>query len=147
MSGLNLTELREAVANQLRDNVQTDREVTVKPYPDGKATQGPVITIWADPDYVDPWQSFGANGLALVRLMLRLDPRVGTDIPSAHRRRDDFLSIGVGNPSSILDALMVDTTLGLTGCNVHGAAITVDDTDITAEIVVEIRIYKVGAEV
>jgi hypothetical protein len=146
MSGLTLSELREALATQIRDNLE--RETTVKPYPDGKPTPPPSIVVHADPAYMDPWKTYGPGGEGLVRFVVELDPE-GKDVESAHRRRDDYLSVGTGNNSSILDALMLDSTCGIDGCVYHvtGITATEDDTGIGAAIAIECHIRKTGAEV
>jgi hypothetical protein len=143
MSGFTLTEPREALANQIRENIA--RETTVLPYPRGSLVF-PQITVLAAYDYIEPWKTYGPSGEATVHLELELLVG-GSNIESAHRRRDDYLSIGAGNTSSIVDALMLDPSCGLAGANFHIAGITAteDDNGVGALLAVEVTIRKIGA--
>jgi hypothetical protein len=64
----------------------------------------------ADSDPIDYWVTFGAVGLAAVRFDVVLEV-AGAD-QSAVRRLDDFLSVGTGNGSSLVDAVFKDPTFG-----------------------------------
>lgn len=143
MSGLTLSEIREALAAQLVANLSAETNVSIR----GEAKPPPVITIRLrrPPDY---WGTFGASGLAMVPWELEIDP--GGNDESSVRRLDDYLSVGTGNNSSVLDALMTDKTLGLTGCT----AMVPDDADgsidhelMLATLAVDVHIKKVGATV
>ena len=106
----------------------------------------PCVMILADSDYVDYWCTFGAGGLATVRFVLEV--LVGGNDPiSAQTALDDYLSVGTGNGSSVVDAVMSDKTLGLTGCTVQVDGLTVDPEAITARMSVSVHIQKVGANV
>lgn len=140
MSGLTLADIREALADQIRSNV--DRQITVATYPTD--VPPPSVMLEADNDYVDYWLSFGSSGVAAVRFVLVVEPG-GTDPKSAAIALDDFLSAGTGNGSSLVDAVMADTTLGLTGCNAVLTTVTVDPLTITARLSVTVHISKTGA--
>lgn len=145
VSGYTLSEIREAMATQIRNNIT--REATVKPYPDGKVAPGESITITAAPSYVpEYWVTMSSSGFARASFILELDPwKSGADVKSRHTRRDDYLSAGTGNDSSIIDALMSDPTLGLTNCTIQIGEVLADETDVSATIAVDVKIKKVGA--
>jgi hypothetical protein len=140
VSGLTLSEIREALATTIRNNV--DRQVTVRAYPPG--VDGPSVLIEPATDYVDYHLSFGSAGLAAVRFVVTVDPG-GTEAESAAIRLDDFCSVGTGNGSSMVDAIQSDRTLGLVGCDVFVESIEVDANTITARFSVTVNISKIGA--
>jgi hypothetical protein len=142
VSGLTLSEIREALASTIRNNV--DRQVTVRAYP--PSVDGPSVLIEPASDYVDYHLSFGSAGLAAVRFVVTVDPG-GTEAESAAIRLDDFCSVGTGNGSSIVDAIQSDRTLGLIGCDVFVESIEVDVNTITAQFRVTVNISKIGARV
>lgn len=145
MSGLTIIEICDATKTQLAGSLSRETNVYATPV---AAPVAPSVTIRLrrPPDY---WGTFGAAGLAMVPLELTIDPGSG-DLQSMAIRLYDFLSVGTGNNSSILDALMADTSLGLTGCT---AMVPVDgdgeiDWDtVTATLPVDVHIKKVGAVV
>lgn len=140
MAGFTIGELREALAAQLRANI--DRSVNVRAYP--PASPSPSILIELEGDAVDYWMTYGAAGVGTVRFLVTVDPS-GTDAESSARRLDEFLSVGTGNGSSFIDAVLVDKSLGLDGvtCNIRSAE--VDSVELTAQFVVEVHVNKVGA--
>lgn len=135
MSGLRLSEIREALAEQLRSNIS--RDVTVRAYPPAGAA--PSITVESASDYLDYWVSFTSSGIARARFVLAVDPG-GSDYESSLRRLDDFLSAGIGSESSVVDALMSDTTLGVEELNAHIDGVS--SSDNTAEVSVSIHVAK-----
>lgn len=141
MSGLTLSEIREALATTIRNGI--NRQTTVYAYP-VETPAVPCVTIEPDGDFVDYWQSFGSAGLATVRLVLVLEPG-GSDLPSSGRALDDYLSAGTGNGSSIIDAVLTGRTLGLTGCDCVLTSATVDPDTATARLSVTVHITKTGA--
>lgn len=144
MSGLTLSEIREGLAAQLRANL--DRGVTVDPYSNVGVTGYPRITIdYSEGDFVDYWGTFGSAGLATVRFTLRIEPGDSNTRADVAKRLDDFLSVGTGNGSSVIDALMQSPSLGLTGCTSIIRQARVDPASVTAELDVEVTIKKVGA--
>ena len=140
MAGLTISEIREALAAQLRANI--DRGFNVKAYP--PQPQAPSILILNDSDAVDYWLSFSDAGVSAVRLTLMIDPARGGDVESIARRLDDVLSAGVGNTSSVLDAIMADKSLGLAGVSCDVKSATVDPIALTLEIGVEVTVSKVA---
>ena len=145
MSGLTIIDICEAMKTQLVNGLTRETNVYATPVTDPKA---PSITIRLarPPDY---WGTFGAGGLAIVPLELTIDPGAG-DLQSMAMRLYDFLSVGTGNNSSVLDALLADTSLGLTGCTAMyppDADGEVDWATVTATLPVNVHINKVGAEV
>ena len=106
---LTLSTIRAAIKAQLEANI--DREINVDV--DGAGMPAPVISLQLQPsDPIDYWVTMNGvgNGVAEVRFDLVVDP-AGAD-QSAVRRLDEFLSVGTGNGSSVVDALMADKTLG-----------------------------------
>jgi hypothetical protein len=143
MAGLTLSAIREALAAQLKLNIA--RDVNVRAYPPMSGT-GPAILIDLDPDAVDYWMTMGAAGVSTVRLTLKVDPALGGDMESAARRLDEMLSAGVGNGSSIVDAVMADRTLGLAGVTCLPRSVTVDPESLTFVMGVEVTVSKSGAK-
>jgi hypothetical protein len=142
MSGLTLGDIRNALAATITNGVS--RQTNVYAYPVGDP-KFPAITIEPDSgDYVDYWLTFGAAGLAAVRLVLVLEPG-GNDPVSAGIALDDYLSAGTGNGSSVIDAVLADRTLGLAGCDCVITSATVDATTITARLSVSVTVNKIGA--
>lgn len=142
MAGLTISDIREALAAQLRANIA--RDVSVRAYP--PVALAPSILIELDPDAVDYWVTFGAAGLSTVRLTLTVDPS-GGESESTARRLDDFLSAGTGNDSSIIDAVMTDSSLGLTGVTCMFQSVDVDPSSLTAVMRFDVMVNKVGAAV
>ena len=143
MSGLTISEIRTALAAQIRDNVA--RDVTVDEYPNTGTTRYPRTTVDYAEDFVDYWVTFGSAGVAAIRFVLRLEVGSSVGREDVAKRMDDFLSAGTGNGSSIVDALYADNTLGLAGCTANLQTATVDPASLTAELAVEVHINKVGA--
>ena len=142
MSGLTLGDIRNALAATITAGV--DRQTNVYAYPVGDPKL-PCITIEPDSgDYVDYWLTFGAAGLAAVRMVLVLEPG-GNDPVSAGIALDDYLSAGTGNGSSVIDAVLADRTLGLAGCDCVITSATVDATTVTARLSVSVTVNKIGA--
>ena len=145
MSGLTLSEVRAALKAQLDANL-TGREQTVHAHPQGDYTYPAVVIDLADGDPIDYWQTFGPGGLAGVRFVVSVET-AGLDRESASIARDEYLSVGSGNGSSIIAAVHADPTLGLVGCSAKASLQATDRQSVTAEFLVEVHINKVGAEV
>jgi hypothetical protein len=141
MSGLVLSEIREALASTIRAGI--GRQTTVYAYP-VEDPAPPAVTIEPDATYVDYWSSMGGRGLSIIRFVLVLEP-AGNDLPSALRRLDDYLSLGTGNTSSLVGAVMADRTLGLTGCDCTLVDCAVDPATAIARLTVEVHVSKIGA--
>lgn len=140
MSGLTLSDIREAMKAQLVATL--DRETNVYAYAEGEVT--PYITFELAPsDPIDYFVTMTGNGLGSVQFVLRINP--GNVDGEAVRRLDDYLSVGQGNGSSIVDALMADTSLG--GAV---ATLTIDTINyfadiVEAELYVTVTLNRVGA--
>lgn len=145
MSGLTLSDIREALKAQLDANL-TGREQTVHAHPQGDYTYPAIVIDLDDGDAIDYWQTFGPGGLAAVRFVVLVET-AGLDRESASIARDDYLSVGSGNGSSIIDAIHADRTLGLAGCDAKASLRSTERASVTAEFLVEVHINKVGAEV
>ena len=141
MSGLVLSEIREALAATIRAGVGRQTNVYAYPVED---PMPPAVSIEPDTTYVDYWSTMGGRGMSIVRFVLILEPG-GNDLPSALRRLDDYLSLGTGNSSSLVGVVMSDRTLGLAGCDCTLVDCTVDPSTATARLTVEIHISKIGA--
>jgi hypothetical protein len=141
VSGLILSEIREALSVTIRNGIGRQTNVYAYPVEDPAP---PAVTIEPDATYVDYWSSMGGRGLSIIRFVLVLEPG-GNDLPSALRRLDDYLSLGTGNSSSLVGAVMADRTLGLTGCDCTLVDCVVDPETATARLTVEIHISKIGA--
>lgn len=141
---LTLSAIREAIGAQLRANL--DREINVDVDGEGKPT--PVIRLELQPsDPIDYWLSMNGstgNGVAEVRFDLVVDP-AGAD-QSSVRRLDDFLSVGTGNGSSVIDALLSDKTLGGVVETVHVSGVSeYDAVNVTATLPLRVVCRKQGA--
>lgn len=149
MAGLTITPIREALKAQL-NSVLSGRESDVKAYRVNGAKAYPRITIEADAgDYIDYWVTGTSVGLATVRFVLVVEAGplndAGVADESARRRLDDFLSVGTGNASSIIDAVMSDATLDGVVETCHIPRAEVDDATATARLPIEVHVKKVGA--
>lgn len=121
MSAPTLQTIREALASQIRNNVS--RQTTVRAYP--PVVNGPSITVLSGVDYVTYFTTFGPATLSRVRFDVLILPG-GAD-ESAHIRLDDYLS--PGSPSSVVDAINTDPTLGIAGVSFDFESITFEDTE------------------
>jgi hypothetical protein len=140
MGGLTLSEIREALAEQLRNNIA--RDTNVRAYPPMPPPPGILVDLAPDP--VDYWMTFGTAGISAVRLVLKVDPGPGEE-ESAARRLDEMLSAGTGNTSSVIDAVMEDRTLGLTGVTCVARDVSYDPETITFTLGVDVTVKKSGA--
>lgn len=142
MSGLTISAIRAAIKAQLNVNVD-GRQINVSEF--GRTLPAPCVTIrYASGDTIDYWETGTAAGLSKVRFELFIEPGTGGDEDSAVIRLDDFLSAGTGNNSSIIDAVMADTTLGGVVQTCHIASAVVDNETVTATLGLEIVVKNVG---
>lgn len=137
-----------ALAAQVAAGV--DRQTNVKPYPDG-SWNPPQITVHTDPSPTfDYWGTFGPNGLATLFLRLKIEV-AAVDIESVCIKVADYLSVGTGNNSSVIDAVHADRSLGgVVGENACAALTAEWDTDTApgvAWVPVQILLTKQNAEV
>lgn len=141
---LTLSAIREAIGAQLRANL--DREINIDVDGEGKPT--PVFRLELQPsDPIDYWLSMNGstgNGVAEVRFDVVVDV-AGVD-QSSVRRLDDFLSVGTGNGSSVIDALLSDKTLGGVVETVHVSGVSeYDAVNVTATLPFRVVCRKQGA--
>jgi hypothetical protein len=149
VSGLQLTPLREAIAAQIKLYIQ--RDANVFPYQVGD--DFPLIEIrYPDGTYVDYTNTFGATGISEVHLDVVITCKGSGD--DAQRVLDDYLSMGDGNGSSVVEAICADKTFGglaETCRGVNGGFEVVDATDgvegASARIPIVVLVRKVGATV
>jgi hypothetical protein len=146
VSGFTLSQIREALAEKIGG---VSAEANVEVYPsEVDPPPPPSLVIHAADDYIDYWVTFGSTGLAAVRFEIVFTPGgEGNEYASRWMLLDQFLSAGTGNASSVIDRIMEDPTLGLSGCNAHVTDLSVDRDTVTATLTVEVHINKVGAEV
>lgn len=145
---LGLQDIREALAGQIRDNI--GRQTNVYAYP--PMTIAPPAIAVLSPDgaeYVDYWQTFSRAGIGKVTFTLRIYLAAG--YIDAQIALDDYLSVGDGFASSVLDALLAGPTLGgvVQTCHVQGASGPLFD-ELTgqwvADIPIEVYAKKVTPE-
>lgn len=103
---LNLEAIHRALAAQIRAGIARDTNVYPFPVED---PQYPCVSIY--PDSIDYFTSFGPNGTADLNLRLKLEVSADS-AESAAIKVCDYLSVGTGNGSSIIDAVHADRTLG-----------------------------------
>lgn len=140
--GLSITTIREALRDQIIAGV--GREIVVHAAPTGTQATSPTCTVEYQNNPIDYWVTFGAAGLATLRLELVVEPG-GADATTASTRLDQFLSVGTGNGWSIVDAVMSDRTLGLgAGVDVIVDNVSIDG-DLVAHFFVTVNISKQGA--
>ena len=146
MAGLILADIHNALADQIR--VGIDRQTNVYPFPNGSYNT-PAVTVHSDPSgYISYWGTFGPNGDAdiLLRLKIEVD---AADVESMCIKIADYLSVGTGNDSSIVDAVMADRTLGgvVGDCVILTAEWDTENEPFVAYLPVQIILRKVNAEV
>lgn len=143
MSGLDLLVVHEALADQIRGGIEDAGKFTVVAFP--SASPRPSIEVWPDTDYVSYFETSGSEGVADVQLVIRLFLS-GANPESEWRTACRLLSAGSGHGSSIVDAVMADTTLG--GAVAHtfiGGSRWIPD-DGAIDIPVLIQLNKIGAQ-
>lgn len=140
MAGFTLADIRAAIKAQLVVNL--DDETNVYAYAEGTST--PYIAIELSPsDPIDYFATMTGNGLARVDFTLRVNP--GNADESAVRRLDEYLSVGTGNGSSVVDALMADESLGGVVATLQIQSVNYFADIVEAEIAVSVSLNRVGA--
>jgi hypothetical protein len=141
MSGFKLATIRSAIKAQLEANLERQTNVYAYPVPRPVA---PYVALVMDqvPDYEG---TFGPDGVCMCRFRLVIDPGGADD--SSVMRLDDFLSVGTGNGSSVIDALRSDQTFGgaISGFTYEPGEY--DAVNVTAELILTFIAMKQGAEV
>lgn len=121
MSGFTVASIREALAAQLRANLDRETNVSVR----GEPKPPPCITIDFSPsDYILYDRSFQNTSID-VEFELMIDAN-GSDLQSNTLRIDDYLSAGLGNNSSVVDAIDADNQLGGAVEDCHAVSARVD---------------------
>ena len=133
MAGLTIGDIRRALHAQLRANL--DKQTNVDASGVGMALPCIRIVLDAPPKYT---ASYG--GLATVPFVLVIEP-AGVD-ESSVARLDEYLSAGLGNNSSVVDALRVDRTLGGAAMDVQVTGRSYDPVNVTAELEVVVYVRK-----
>lgn len=147
MSGLDLRAIREGLAAQIQTYVT--RGTTVHAYDPGDHAGPAIIIRAASGEYVSYFSTMGGNGYAEVFLTLELDP-AATRPADQRRAIDDYLAVGTGNTSSVVDAIHSDRTIG--GLVSDVVCLTADiaddsaDTDPVAVLHVRCIVKKVSAQ-
>lgn len=135
--------VKDALATQIEEYV--DRELTVRPY---RALPGtfPCLTMKVG---TTTFETMSSGGFAKVLLDLVLTVN-HADPDSAEIAMDDFMSVGSAFPSSIIDAVQSDRTLGgvVSTCKVLDPIPAADDVDGGYQQVIplELMVKKVGAQ-
>jgi hypothetical protein len=137
-----LSTIRSAIKAQLEANLK-GREQQIDT--DGSGSGFPRITfeLVRTPTY---FGTFGADGVAFVEARFVIVTGA-SDRPSGIKVLDDYLSVGTGNGSSLVDAIQTDVSFGGT---VQGLTMEPGDYDpdgMTAELLVTFIAMKQGAEV
>lgn len=141
-----LSEVRHALAAQIRDRVTAD--VTVVAAPD-LSTDLPNVQVWPASDHITYFETFGSAGLATVRYQIKVET-TNQDAESAMSLMDGLLSAGgISETGSIVDAIMADQTLSglVQDVTPTSVDVTVDDEtyNLVAFIDVEVILKKQGA--
>ena len=104
------------------------------------------MTVIAAPDYIDYAETYGSNGLAIVRVRIKIEVD-SADLESVSLKVARFLSTG---PSSVIEAVMSDRTLN--GAVGDAIALNVEwpnhqEEPWIAYVPVQILVNKQGAKV
>jgi len=105
---LNLTVIREALAAQI--TAGTGREVRGYPYPTGSINELPCVVVRCDDDYVNYHATQGEA--ADVGLVIDVMAACRASIEDGLRVLDELLSSAAGQPTSVIDAIEADDSLG-----------------------------------
>ncbi len=145
---LTLSAIREAIGNQLRNNLTGAPGNQVNVDVDGEGAPMPRIRLELQPsDPIDYWLTMNGstgNGVAEVRFNLIVEV-AGVD-QSAVQRLDKFLSVGTNNGESIVDALLASKTLGDVVETIHISGVSeYDAANVTATLPLRVVCRKQGA--
>jgi hypothetical protein len=141
-----MTTVKEALAAQISAYFAANggRQTNVRPY--RSVSTYPCITM-AITDLV-PFGTMGPAGIAEVQLMVTIHVN-SADPDSDEIAMDDYMSVGVGNGSSVIDAINSDHTLGGVVENVTALEVRAPvDTpnDYAADVPLMVLLRKVGAQ-
>lgn len=107
MSGLDLEAIHTALADQIRAGIDSS-DFTVKAFP--STVKRPCIEVWPDTDYVGAVSTMGPDGLADVRLTVRIFLSAA-NAESEWLQVARLMSYGTGHGSSIFGAINDDQSL------------------------------------
>lgn len=148
MAGFTLSEIAEAIASQLRNNIEPDTNIAAFPV----EVAGTSVTVWPDQQFVtNYWETGTAAGYGKTRWRLRCNPAGEAALEAAWRRLYDFLSVGTGNARSVIDALGASDSsgvrwnLGRAGTLVQVLDVSIPEDSITADVIIEVTVKKTGA--
>ena len=137
MTALDLKAVHEALAGQIRKGIATANTWTIKAFP--STAPRPVIEVWPDADYVDPYGRSGPDESTDVQLLIRVF-LTAANAESEWKIAAGLLSHGSGHTSSIFNAVNVDPTLGGKVDGTYIAAARWNPEDGTVDIPAAIRI-------
>lgn len=145
---LTLSDIRAAIEAQLANNI--DKQLNIDTDGRGKAAPESIKVQLQQSDPIDYWVTMSPDGaevggVSVVRFDIFANP--ANNDRSAVARLDALLSVGTGNGSSIIDALMADKTLGTTfieTIRVTGVS-EYDAINVTATLPLEVVCRKQGA--
>lgn len=142
----NIGQIRMALRDQILANLERSTNVYAYRTP----WQTPCVTIEPRSPWVAVFETMGPNGLSDVEFDVVIYVSA-ENIDSAEAAMDDYVSIGVGNNSSVVDAIHSDMSLGgfveSCRCLTVGAP-TIDASGaLVARLPVQILLRKAGANV
>ena len=145
MSGFDPEAVRDALVAQLAETIPNTEVYAHDEYSD----QYPAIVVrYTDGEFISYFESFGPNGYGNIRFDLDIYAGALED-SSAGRVLDRYLTAGSAHPSSVVDALLADKTLGgvattLNVLNARGYRKFKDG--VMATIPVDVAAKKVSAQ-
>lgn len=104
--GADIGAIRQALVDQIRNNL--DRATNVYRYQTAWAL--PAVTIEPSDPYISVYETFGPNGLSDIEWDVCVNV-TAAELDDAEAAMDDYLSIGSGNNSSVVDAIHADVSL------------------------------------
>lgn len=104
---MNITAIREALADQIKANVQATPNVYAY-LPD--APQWPLIAVTPDDPFVSYAESMGPQPFCRLHLLVRIGATGLAE--DAARFIDEMLAVGSATNSSVFDAIKIDQRLG-----------------------------------
>lgn len=144
---MDLDAIHRALAAQI--NAYIDDDWNVSPWPES-GMEYPLIEVHPGSPYAGYFASFGASGHADVVLDVHVFVD-GSDPETVFKRITRALSVGSAHPSSVVDAIMSNRTIGSTvaDCKAMQAEWQIEPGGLAAEgiIPVEIVVAKSGAQV
>lgn len=143
MSGLDLEAIHTALADQIRAGIDSSG-FTVTAFP--SSVTRPCIEIWPDADYVGVASTMGPDGVADVRLRVRVFLS-GANPESEWLVMARLLSYGTGHASSIFTAINADPSLGGKVDSAKALFGQWNPEDGTVDIPVPVMVRKEGANV